>query len=190
MFDSQFAPGKYQTVGTYPIEPATTSPMFPPVCLKSHWDPTAISRMTLIERAGVPMPTLQEPMRPSTRICMQYVTSGPAVNEPVARADAVDRESELRRLDRPLGIHESKQYLPPMDSDMYTYKKISLPRQRPDAGAVSELEVPSALLRDHDYKTYMCREVDDRNSMYMQKTAGQMFGYSSKLEKYRVFAKK
>jgi hypothetical protein len=190
MFDSQFAPGKYQTVGTYPIEAATTSPMFPPVCLKSHWDPTAISRMTMMERTGVPMPPLQEPMRPSARICMRYVTSGPAVNEPAARQDAVDRESELRRLDRPLGISESKQYLPPIDSDMYTYKKISLPRRLPDAGAVSELEVPSVLLRDSTYKSYMCREIDDRNSAYMQKTSGAMFGYPTKLEKYRVFAKK
>jgi hypothetical protein len=118
---------------------------------------------------------------------MNYVTSGPAVNQaPVTRADAVDRESELRRLDRPLGIAESKQYLPPMDSDMYTYKKISLPRRLPDAGAVSELEVPSALLRDSMYKSYQCRDVDDRNTMHMQQQAGQMFGYSSKLEKYRA----
>jgi hypothetical protein len=195
MLDNQFAPGKYQIAGNYPIETSTTSPMFPPVCLKSHWDPTAILRRTLPDvRTPLELPVS---FRPNTRICMQYVNAGAVTEVPDVPAqvvfpaggerypqsryrDAIDRESELRRLDRKLGGQE---YIPPHDSDMYTYRKISVPRKYPDMGRVSELEVPRALLRDGMADPVSrCRQMDDMAAL--SKSTGHVFGYPTKMAKY------
>ena len=176
MFDSQFAPGKYPTVGTYPLEQPSTSPMFPPVCYKSHWDPTAMSKYMTPQ---IPNPAPVS-FRPMTRICTSYVTAG---ETPASKGTmhSVDTESVLRRLDRPLGIHDNKQYLPPLDSDMYTYKKIAVPRALPDPTMISELEMPQALIRD-DMPGYYCRKVADR--VALSAAAGQMFGHPTKQAKY------
>lgn len=195
MGDSQFAPGKYPTVGTYPIEPATTSPMFPPVKYSSHWDPTAMLRR-IVPQQQVPVPL---PFRPLTKICMSYVTAGTPEFAPAPPADmvfpsggefyppnryaaAIDDESALRRIDRPLGVRDSSKYAPPIDSDMYTYKKITVPRPGPDAMMISELEMPRALIRD-SAGGYHCRQAAD--AVALAATAGTMFGHATKQAKYR-----
>lgn len=197
MLDSQFAPGNYQTISSYPFDAARTSPMFPPVCLKSHWDPTAMLKRVIPEDSQVGQATLPLSFRPNTRICMEYVNAGDSVVLPKAPVvgpqvypvnqymNAIDRESALRRLDRPLGPETRPNYVPPTDSDMYTYKKISLPRRLPDIRNVSEMEVPSVLLRD-GAPAYNCREVADRAAIRDQMAAGKMFGYATKLAKYGV----
>jgi len=48
--------------------------MFPPVCLKTHWDSEALSRYVLPRDLGVPLPV--DP-RPLVRGCTQYYTTAP-----------------------------------------------------------------------------------------------------------------
>jgi hypothetical protein len=193
--DSQFAPGNFSQTGTYPLD-APNKNMFPPVCLKTHWDPTAMSKFTFPEQ-HVALPLS---FRPNTRICMQYVTSGDVTPVPAPPADlvfpsggqfypptrymsAIDKESLLRRLDRPLGTPDSKEYQPPTDSDMYTYKNISVPRSSPNGHMIAEMEMPRALLRDNQ-GAYECRHAADR--VAMAAASGSLFSYPTKLSKYGI----
>jgi hypothetical protein len=198
MLDSQFAPGNFSQIGTFPVEPAATSNMFPPVCLKTHWDPTAMSKYTFPSQQVV----LPLSFRPNVRICMNYVTSAEVTPAPAPPADlvfppggqfypptryisAIDDESRLRRLDRPLGTPDAKQYQPPADSDMYTYKKISVPRQPANGLMISEMEMPRALLRDSP-AAYECRQAADMAAMAAANGSRHIFSYPTKLAKYGV----
>ena len=60
-------------VEAYPIQGSTTQPFFPPVCIKSHWDPTQIYQKT-VPNQHVALPI---DFRPWTKVCMEYVTAGP-----------------------------------------------------------------------------------------------------------------
>ena len=164
---------KGSPVSTYPVNNEGPSPFHPSVCLKTHWDPTAILRHT------VPDTTLALPLdpRPWARINMVYVNS--ATNEPAPEVSAtavlppggqfyppsrfsaaIDNESQLRRLDRQLGLAEKNQYIPPIDGDMYMSKKLLPPyRQTRDSRFISELEYPKALLRAGPYP---CRDEQDK----------------------------
>ena len=57
----------------YPFASATTQNpnLFPPVCLRSHWDPTQIAKRTL------PQTLVATPLdpRPWTKVCLEYVNS-------------------------------------------------------------------------------------------------------------------
>ena len=116
----------HEQPSAYPFSNAENPNLFPPVCLRSHWDPEQIIRRTLpTSLVGLPM----DP-RPWTKVCMTYVTStdfedSPRPNDdvvfpsggtvyPITRfREAIDKESLLRRLDRPLGTCERAQYIPP-----------------------------------------------------------------------------
>jgi hypothetical protein len=108
--------------------------------------------------------------------------SGGEFYPPNRYAAAIDDESALRRIDRPLGVRDSSKYAPPIDSDMYTYKKITVPRPGPDAMMISELEMPRALIRD-SAGGYHCRQAAD--AVALAATAGTMFGHATKQAKYR-----
>jgi len=74
--------------------------------------------------------------RPWAKICLQYTTTGEDVPAPQVGPEvvlpsggqfypasrysaAIDSESQLRRLDRPLGTCEGDQYVPPETGDMF-----------------------------------------------------------------------
>ncbi len=146
----------------YPFDSATSQNpnLFPPVCIRSHWDPTQILKRTL-PQAQVATPL--DP-RPWTRVCMQYTTSsdfeeaprpsdsvvfpsGGTVYPPNRYKEAIDQESDLRRLDRPLGTCERDQYIPPRSGDMYSAQAL-LPERHPlNNRFIQELSVPQATLR-------------------------------------------
>jgi hypothetical protein len=142
--------------------------LFPPVCLRSHWDPEQIIRRTLPSaQIGTPL----DP-RPWTKVCMNYTTtqdfedaprpsdsvvfpSGGTVYPPTRYREAVDNESQLRRLDRPLGTCERDQYIPPRTGDLYRPNATV-----PDRGPISdrfiqELAFPMAAMRGDG--AYECR---------------------------------
>ena len=157
---------KAPTAANYPFKPATDQNpnLFPPVCLRSHWDPTKILQRTLPQ---VQVPTPLDP-RPWTKVCLSYVTSskfeeaphppdtvvypmGGTVYPPTRYIEGIDNESALRRLDRPLGTCERDQYIPPRSGDMYVPNMTLPDRMKPDSQFVSELSIPQATLRDGEY---------------------------------------
>ena len=58
-----------------PLTPAgTMDELYPPMCIRSHWDAGMILRWTLPDQhVGLPMD-----FRPYTKVCKNYVTSAPA----------------------------------------------------------------------------------------------------------------
>jgi hypothetical protein len=92
---------------------------------------------------------------------------------------AIDNESQLRRLDRHLGLAEAKQYIPPIDGDMYMSKKLLPPFRQRDSRFVSELEYPKALLRAGPYP---CREEQDKINIGRD---SMLFYNATKQDKYK-----
>ena len=77
-------------VNGYPQD-RTFQYMFPPVCLKTHWDSEALSKHVLPADLKVPLPV--DP-RPLFRNCTQYVTSAPV--DPNEKANAAKRLEAAR----------------------------------------------------------------------------------------------
>jgi hypothetical protein len=180
-----------------PIQSEGPADFFPPVCLKTHWDPTKILSRTLPDRY-VPQPT--DP-RPWTRICMEYVTAGdqepaPQVGSqvvmpsggqfypPTRYANSIDSESELRRLDRPLGTCESKQWKPTASSDMFQARVLVPDRKTVMPLRVEEIAFPSALLRAGPYE---CRAEQDRVNQAL--SSDYRFNNATKQDKYKRMGK-
>lgn len=179
------------TTNEYPFTDPGTTPFFPPVCLRTHWDPTQMLRHIVPqEKVGLPLD-----FRPYAKICLEYRTTAPTEAAPEPPADmvfppggefypptryssAIDAESSLRRLDRPLRIPEEDQYVPPSDSDMYTREKMQPARTRPTSYMVQELSMPKALLRAGNYQ---CREEADQQTRVLDT---KMFNNSTKLNKF------
>lgn len=162
------------TTSPVPFGSAPTKPMFPPVCLKYHWDPTAVLSRTLPLGPNQSLPL--DP-RPWTKICLEYVNSGRASEQaptpppgmvfpsggefypPTRYSSSVDNESLLRRLDRPLGTCDKDQYEPRKEGDMYVPNLLVPARtDKPSTEMVQELAFPRALLR---VAPYDCREQAD-----------------------------
>lgn len=169
---------------------------FPPVCLQSHWDATAILKRTLPD-GYVPQPL--DP-RPWTRICMEYTTAGeqepaPETNPsivmpgggqfypPNAYAEAIDNESKLRWLDRPLGTCEGDQWQPSLRSDMFN-SRILVPGHTSDPSKIQELAYPRALLRSGPYD---CREQDDKYNVSV--SSDYLFNNATKQDRYKAMNK-
>lgn len=162
----------------FPFGPAgTEQQLYPPVCLRYHWDPTMILRHTLPEQGKGQSLPLPMDFRPYVKVCKNYVTSAPAIPAPMPPTDIVfpmggefyppgrysaniDKESKLFYLDRTLDRWcQKKEYVPCLDSDMYVAGK-TVPRTAgPISPFVQELAMPQAVLRE---EPYACRAQDDR----------------------------
>jgi len=177
---------------SFPIQGSTTEPFFPPVCLKSHWDPTKIYSRTV----PTSLVTLPLAFRPYTKVCLEYRTSAAGQNAPVVSDDvvfpgggevyppdrylrAVDNESLLRRMDRRLGTCDDDQYVPPSNSDMYVDRMLVPKSANPPSRFVEEISMPQALLRAG---TYGCRsEADEKN----WQRSPRLFNNATKQDRYR-----
>lgn len=160
---------------SYPIQNADNPNIFPPVCIRSHWDPENIIRRILPNQF---VPAIIEP-RPYTKVCMNYVTTAPfeepvhppdslvypsggAVYPPNRYRNAVDNDSKLRRLDRALGVCENAQYVPGVNTSLYTPASTVPARSVPNDRFVEELAFPRALMRSG---VYDCRKEQDLISL-------------------------
>jgi len=162
----------------YPIKNDTTlDPKLSHYCAPKHWDPTMIFRYSVPQVPSVALPT--DP-RPWTKVCLEYVNSGaaeyaPSVPEqmvfpgagefypPNRYSAAIDNESLLRRLDRPLnedllpaGVPGSgscypDQYKMPVTSDALQQSVLLPPHAVPRSRMVRELEYPAVLEKNGQY---------------------------------------
>ena len=182
---------KGSPVESYPIQASTTTPFFPPVCLRSHWDPTKIYARSV----PTSLVSLPVDFRPYTKVCLEYRTSAPEqrapevpndlvfpsggeVYPPTRYLNSIDNESLLRRLDRPLGTCDAKEYAPPMNGDMYVDRLLVPESTKPLSRFVEELSMPQALLRAG---TYNCRsQADQRN----WDRSPRLFNNSTKQDRY------
>ena len=148
---------------SFPFAPPDNPNLFPPVCLRSHWDPTKIIQRTLPNHL---VATPLDP-RPYTKVCMNYRTSqefeqaprpgdgvvfpmGGTVYPPSRYREAVDDESQLRRLDRPLGTCERDDYIPPRSGNLYVPNTIP-DRPLPNPRFIDELAFPKVCMREGVY---------------------------------------
>ena len=182
---------KGSPVESYPIQTSGTTPFFPPVCLTSHWDPTRIYART------VPTTLVSLPIdfRPYTKVCLEYRTSaaeqhapevpndvvfpnGGEVYPPTRYLNNIDKESLLRRLDRPLGTCDKEEYTPMFNGDMYVDHLLVPNSSKPPSRFVEEIAMPQALLRAGTYK---CRsDADQRN----WERSPRLFNNSTKQDRY------
>jgi hypothetical protein len=178
---------------TYPIMSSQTKPFFPAVCLSTHWDPTRIYART-VPTALVSLPV---DFRPYTKVCLEYRTSAPEQAAPEVPdslvfpgggefyppnryLNSIDKESLLRRLDRPLGTCDPKQYTPPFNGDMYKDRMLVPSTPKNTSRFIEELSMPQALLRAG---TYHCRaEADQKN----WDRSPRLFNNATKQDRYRA----
>ena len=175
------------------------TPFFPPVCLQTHWDPTAIIQRTLpteyVAQALDP--------RPWAKICLDYVTTGengPGPNIPAnvvlsssggdgprgpanRYSQAIDNESKLRGLDRPLGTCDADEYLPDSQGDMYN-SRVMAPRIRNvDQRVLAEASFPKVLM---NLGPYDCRQENDELNVML---SSRLFFNATKQDKYKLKGK-
>lgn len=172
----------------YPFENVEGN-LFPPVCLKSHWDPTKMLRHILPQQKVV----LPQDFRPLVKVCKKYVTSGPTIEAPMPPDNmvfptggsfyppgrysaSIDNESILRTLDRRSNKWCESQYIPNKNSTMYVANS-TLPDRR-SSNFISELSMPRALLRDNQYT---CRSQNDTH--YFERS-GRLFNNPTKQDRY------
>ena len=166
--------------------------LFPPVCLKSHWDPTQMLRHILPQQKV----DLPQDFRPLVKVCKQYVSSAHPVAAPMPPkdmvfptggefyppgryAEAIDKESVLRTLDRRLDTWcPTSSYVPKQTSNMYVPGSTLPDRKTISNAFVSELSMPQALLRK-DGNT--CRSIND--SSYFDRS-GRLFNNPTKQDRY------
>lgn len=165
---------EFPVEGGFPFSESKTYPFYPPVCLREHWDRSAVVKHIL------PSQTVSLPMdfRPYTKVCRKYVTSAPAIPAPAPPADmvfppggefypptrysaAINDESVLRRLDQPLRKYcDEGQYLPHLQGDMYSTAPMAPEAGRRSSSAmVQELAMPQVCLKTGEYE---CRAEADR----------------------------
>jgi hypothetical protein len=179
-----------KTVGQYPIQDVDGN-LFPPVCLKTHWDPTEMIRRILPQQK-VPLP---QDFRPLVKVCKNYVTSAPAEEAPMPPDNMVfpkggsfyppgrysaniDVETELKSIHRPLDRWcSTSQYIPSAQSNMYQAGSTVPDRKAISSAFVAELAMPQALLRD---STYSCRTEND--TLYFQRS-NRLFNNTTKQDR-------
>ena len=170
-----------------------TKKFFPAVCLSTHWDPTRIYSRTV----PTSLVSLPVDFRPYAKICLDYRTSAPEQAAPQVPDDLVfpsggdqypptryikniDKESLLRRLDRPLGTCDPEQYQPPRNGDMYVDRMLVPRTPKNMSRFIEELSMPQALMRGG---TYHCRaEADQKN----WDRSPRMFNNTTKQDRYRA----
>lgn len=156
-YQSQQRPAIDEVNEQYPFQEAGGSQkLFPPVALKSHWDPTQINRWTLPnEGQGKSLP-LPMDFRPWAKISKEYRTSGPAIQAPLPPdntvfgmggefyppgrySEAIDKESVLRYLDRRLDRWcQSKEYVSPATSDMFQQRVLIPDKKEIKNGTIAD----------------------------------------------------
>ena len=179
-----------QTVSQYPFENVEGN-LFPPVCLRSHNDPTLIIQHTL---PGQKVSLALDP-RPLVKVCKVYkgdpdtpapepptnmvFPSGGTFYPPNRYAEAIDKESVLRTLDHPLDRWcTDRQYIVPTSSGMY-HAGTTVPDRKPISNSfISELSMPSALLRRD---TTTCRT--DNDIAYSERSS-RLFNNPTKMDRY------
>lgn len=159
----------------FPFPESTTKPFYPPVCLLEHWNRGAVVKHVLPQGyTALPMD-----FRPYTKVCKVYRTSGPAVPAPAPPTDmvfppggefypptrysaAINDESVLRRLDRPLMKYcDQGQYLPNPAGDMYSTAPMAPVRTQPTTAMAREIAMPQVCLKAGEYE---CRAAADRTN--------------------------
>ena len=178
----------------FPFSDANTHSLFPPVCIRSHWDAEQIIRRTLPN--SPPIATPLSP-RPWTKVCMTYTTtaefedaprpnnnvvfpSGGDVYPPTRYREAIDNESLLRRLDRPLGTAEREQYVPPMTGTMYRPNSTVEQRGEQNNRFIEELSFPKVCIRGGEYK---CKEEVEKKAW---ERSPRLFNNTTKQDRYAV----
>lgn len=178
-------------VSSYPFAPVNGN-LFTPVCLRTHWDPTEMLRH-IIPQQHVELP---QDFRPWTKICKNYVTSGPVIPAPMPPNNMVfppggefyppgrysaniDVESRLKTLNYPLDKWcPSTKYIPSQTSNMYVAGS-TVPDRKPVSDAfVDELAMPQALLRTD---IYTCRSENDTKNF---ERSGRLFNNPTKQDRY------
>jgi len=181
-----------------PLQQEGPADFFPSVCLKTHWDPTMILKRTLPD--GYVAQSMDP--RPWAKVCMEYTTAGedtvaPEVNPnivmpmggqfyPVSKyTESIDQESQLHRLDRPLGTCEGNQFQPNERGDMFN-SRLLVPERRGaiDPKKIEELAYPKALLRSGPYD---CRAQND--AIAIQASSDYMFNNATKQDRYKQMNK-
>jgi hypothetical protein len=98
-------------------------------------------------------------------------------------SQAVDNESKLRGLDRPLGTCDDDQYLPNQNGDMYN-SRIMAPRIRNvDQRVLAEASFPKVLL---NLGQYDCRQQNDELNIDL---SSRLFNNATKQDKYKLKGK-
>lgn len=201
--DTETPATKYPTtkgspVLSLPLEKEGPADFFPSVCLQTHWDPTMILKRTLPD--GYVAQSLDP--RPWTRICLEYTTAGedtapPELNPnivmpqggefyPVSKyMGAIDDESKLHWLDRPLGTCEGNQWQPNLGGDMFN-SRLLVPERKGaiDPTKIEELAYPQALLRSGPYD---CRAQNDAAAI--QASSDYIFNNATKQDRYKQMNK-
>jgi hypothetical protein len=171
-------------------------PFFPPVCLRTHWNPTKIIERTLPNEY---VPQALDP-RPWVKVCLEYTTSGengpaPDISNsavlpmggsvyPTSRyTDAIDNESALRRLDRPLGTCDEDQYYPNRGGDMFNQRILVPYRITADPSKISELALPRVARTIREYE---CRAKDDVVNTAL---STRRFNNTTKQDRYKLLGK-
>ena len=172
----------------YPFK--STSGTVPPLILCSHWDATKMLKYILPDQQ-IAMPLS---FRPMTKICTQYVTTGPvealpatgntvfpsggSLHPPNRYMAAIDNESLLRRQDRPLGISERKQYVPDLNGEMFQSRIFMANSSAPSSKMIDELSMPKVAISTGPYK---CRAEQDVKNMAANE---RLFNNSTKQQKF------
>lgn len=151
--------------------------LFPPVCLKYHWDPTQMLKLILPNKGEGPSLPLPMDFRPYVKVCKNYVTSAPAIEAPLPPKNVVfpmggefyppgrysnhiNDESKLHYLDRRLDRWCQKdEWVPSIYSDMSVPNMLVPKSNTPPSPFVQELSRPQATLRE---EAYACRSMDDK----------------------------
>ena len=186
-----------QDAEPYPfIAAGTAAELYPPMCLRTHWDPTMILRHTLPDQGKGQSLPLPMDFRPYVKVCMNYVTSAPAEQAPLPPRDvvfpmggefyppgryanAIDNESKLHYLDRRLDRWcQTQEWVPGLRSDMYV-PGATVPRTNtPNSAFVQELAMPQAVLRE---EAYACRSADDKTNW---SKSPRLFNNPTKQDRY------
>jgi hypothetical protein len=100
-------------------------------------------------------------------------------------SEAIDNESKLRAMDRPLGTCEGNQWEPNPNGDMYNAQALVPDRIMPsDPSKIQELSYPKALLRSGPYD---CRAQNDEYAI--KTTSDYMFNNATKQDRYKAMKK-
>jgi hypothetical protein len=106
--------------------------------------------------------------------------SGGDVYPPNRYLNNIDRESLLRRLDRPLGTSDPAQYKPSEKGDMYVDGMLVPVTPKNTTRFIEELAMPQALLRSG---TYHCRAEADKKNW---DRSPRLFNNTTKQDRYKA----